>query len=344
MLSHLPVALFAADRKGIVFFQRGRALTMAGRQQNDLIGTSLFERYQSEPRMMVHIKRAYAGQRIQTAIEWQGRSYELVLEPMDPIGEGVYGLVFDITDQKAGQIRLSQASKMAALGQMASGIAHEINNPLSIIFGNARLLINRANAKTLKDDELVQTLNKIESTCRRMAKIIDGLSEFSKDGARDAVEVCSVSKIIEDTLPFCERRFTDHGIRLTVGPIDPNLKIECRAVQISEVILNLLNNAHDAVEGQTGAHVELLVSSDSNRVKIEAKNVGKPIPREVMDRMFDPFFSTKPAGKGMGLGLSICKGIVERHGGTIQAESASIVGSDLYQTTLSVLLPRQSGA
>jgi len=231
---------------------------------------------------------------------------------------GYVGIVRDVTEQRRAEEQLVQSSKMASLGEMAGGVAHEINNPLTIIQGRAiRLMQLSEREDGVPKEVLVESLKNIVETSRRIAKIVKGLATFSRNAENDPLEPAELNRVIEDTLELCRERFSENGIKLQVNEVFSAM-ISCRPTQISQVILNLLNNAYDAVKDAKEKIVKVEVSTDDpNWVQIRVTDSGPGISKEVADRMMEPFFTTKGVGQGTGLGLSISKGIVEGHQGKL---------------------------
>ncbi len=221
------------------------------------------------------------------------------------------------------RLRSFAASKMSTLGEMAGGVAHEINNPLAIIHGKAGQLkqLLAKNDKTLDQDRLTVGLEKIEQTAMRISKIIRGLRAFSRNSDRDPFIPVPLRSIIEDSLELSRERFRYRGIDLRVAVV-PETSIECRPSQIAQVLLNLLSNAFDAVAGLPGAWVEIVVIDDGLGARIQVTDSGLGIPDRVAERIMEPFFTTKEVGKGTGLGLSIAKGLIEDHGGSLKLDAS----------------------
>jgi two-component system sensor histidine kinase DctS len=213
---------------------------------------------------------------------------------------------------------------MASLGEMAGGIAHEINNPLTVISGNAELikvlvLSGQPTAATLA--ALVRYAEKIEETAHRVAKIVRGLRFFAGEVDSGAFEMVKVSAIIDDTLAFCQARLASRSIVIKITAYPPGLALECRPTQLSQILLNLLNNAHDAIINQSNRWIRIEIADLGDELEIAVVDSGSGIPEAVRDKLMQPFFTTKQTGKGMGLGLSIVAGLVEAHGGTITIDS-----------------------
>lgn len=246
----------------------------------------------------------------------------------------IIGTTQDITERFKIQMQMIQSNKMASLGEMASGIAHEINNPLAIIKMTALQM-----QKNMNEDNLVlkNGITKIDSTVDRISKIIQGLRTFSRDGRNDPFEIVSFDDLIDDILSFCKERLKHHSITLIKDEHDPNLVFEGRQIEISQVVLNLLNNAIDAVDPLVDEERWIRISAKNNGsfLEIRITDSGHGIPLETQSKMFQPFFTTKEIGKGTGLGLSLSLTIVKNHLGEI------FIDNDSPNTCFVLRLPNQ---
>lgn len=214
------------------------------------------------------------------------------------------------------------ASKLTSLGEMAGGLAHEINSPLNIIQARASDLQEVAEAtQPVEPATVLKATRSILRTAERIMAIVRGLRTFARDGRTDAFEKTPVQVILDDTLALCREKFAVHGITLEVADVDRDLTLECQRVQISQVLLNLLNNAFDAVQMLPVRWVRLGVSREGDSIQISVTDSGRGIPREIADKAMQPFFTTKPVGKGTGLGLSISNAIAESHHGQLSIDS-----------------------
>jgi C4-dicarboxylate-specific signal transduction histidine kinase len=222
------------------------------------------------------------------------------------------------------QSALVQNSKMQALGEMAGGIAHEINNPLSIIVAQLYTLKARMTKGTLSAQDLQESLQNLEQSSGRISHIVQSLLQISGDGTRDPFQNVSVQSILAHTELLCRQKFQHHGIELTVDKNVPeSLLIPCHQSQIAQVLLNLLSNAFDAVAEAQERWVRVWTVHDSERVVFIVTDSGQGVLPQQKERLFQPFSSTKPIGKGMGLGLSISKGIVEQHQGNLWLDTSA---------------------
>lgn len=212
-----------------------------------------------------------------------------------------------------------QASKLASVGEMAAGMAHEINNPLSII----NLTSNSMGKMLMKDPvnipAMQNCLKDIDETVIRISKIINGLRNISRDSTHDPLDSTPIKDIFNDVLGISTERLKANQVDLKIEDPENYMAVEimCQRVQLSQVLLNLIGNAFDAIRDCPEKWISISLSGKNKYVFIKITDSGKGIPKEVREKMFLPFFTTKEIGKGTGLGLSISKGIIEQHGGRL---------------------------
>jgi PAS domain S-box-containing protein len=255
-------------------------------------------------------------------VKWFGTSTDI--DDQKRSAEVLEKLVLERTEAlKHANSSLIQSAKMAALGEMAGGISHELNTPLAIISMKSSLLKELIENDEFHKNTFLEWVNTIETTTFRIAKIITGLKSFSRDGDHDHFASTNIKELIEDTLSLCIERFKNHGIELRVCEINKDIVADCRATQISQALLNLLNNAHDTVVGRSEKWISIEIKKTDQNLMIGVTDSGPGISREIKDKIMQPFFTTKEVGKGTGLGLSIAKGILESHGGSLKLDSES---------------------
>ncbi len=228
-----------------------------------------------------------------------------------------------MNELKAAQVKMIHSAKMTALGEMAGGISHEINNPLAVIDGEMSHLELLAKGNKIENKDIQKSAEGIHRMVTRISLIIKGLRAFAREGKHDPRELTSVRKIVQEVLSFCQVKFEKHGINLIVDDIPNNLLLECRSVQISQVLINMLNNAYDAVEGKKDPWIKLEVKLESDSAIFSVSDNGAGVNETIREKIMQPFFTTKDVGKGTGLGLSISKGIIESHGGTFFLDAQS---------------------
>jgi signal transduction histidine kinase/integral membrane sensor domain MASE1 len=220
------------------------------------------------------------------------------------------------TELEASKEQLIQSSKMATLGRMASGVAHEINNPLAIIMMKIKVISVMLEELKVRDPKIKDEIEKITITTHRIENIVKGLKSFSRVSKDDPFEAVSLKVVVQETLELCQDRFKIHRIQLRLEPI-PDVFILTRPSQMAQVLLNLLNNSIDAIEKQDQKWIELNFVELTSKIKIIITDSGNGISKEIASKIMDPFYTTKEVGRGTGLGLSIAKGIVEDHGGRL---------------------------
>ncbi len=207
--------------------------------------------------------------------------------------------------------------KMASLGEMAGGIAHEINNPITIIAASAHIVKKMISRGMIDNDKILKQIEDIEKTVFRISKIINGLRNVSRDATNEEFAECLLLDILTDTLSITSEKFKAHGIKINVNLDDPifKTKFSCLRVQLSQVLFNLFGNSFDAIEGREDAWIEIQASVTDDMLVIRCTDSGHGIPKEIQSKIFQPFFTTKEIGKGTGLGLSLSNAIIQRHGG-----------------------------
>lgn len=214
--------------------------------------------------------------------------------------------------------------RLRSLGEMGAGIAHEINNPLSIIKFNLDRLQYLLAGPALENPKLKEVLDRSFIAIDRVSSIVRGLLMFAKEGSQDSLSKHPISAIVEDALMLCGERIKSKNIELIVSPF-PRVEILCRPMQISQILLNLVNNAIDSLKDSMDNERKVWIdfSYDAHRLKIKITNSGPPIPTVLQSKIFQPFFTTKDVGQGTGLGLSISLGIAERHHGALYLDKSS---------------------
>lgn len=283
-------------------------------------------------RVVKRSKRVLVTDMYSRVLDWQGeRVLIFTLHDITELKSAQEDLEKKVRERTAelqiAQMKMMSSSKMQALGEMAGGVAHEINNPLAIINQHAYLLKEMLASDNFDKKIVIDISHKIELTVHRISRIIKGLRAFAREGEGDPFVMNSINSIIEDTLELCREKFRFHGIDLRVS-LAPNVEVQCSATQVSQVFLNLLANANDAVAeipARDGLKkwVAIEMVEDGDDVSIAVSDCGAGIVEENREKIFEPFFTTKAVGKGTGLGLSISKGIIEGHHGSLMLDTSA---------------------
>jgi len=232
------------------------------------------------------------------------------------------------------QAQLVHSEKLASLGVLAGGVAHEVNNPLMVILGRTELMLLNEDL----EPQLRQNLETVRLETERIARIVEGLLAFSRKSRQDKIETVGVNEVLARTLMLTEHQLTLANVQVK-RELDPHLPpIQANPGQLQQVFMNLIVNAHHAMPD--GGKLTIRTGTLPNEhIFIEIEDTGCGIPPEHITRIFDPFFTTKEEGKGTGLGLSVSRNIIEGHGGEIAVHST--VGQG---TTFRVVLPELSPA
>jgi PAS domain S-box-containing protein len=251
---------------------------------------------------------------------------EISLSPLNTAhGTLICSVIRDITQRKklesqleTSRMQVVSSARLSALGMMAGGIAHEINNPLGIIHAYASNLLELARAGELTESELTKTCGHIKETAERIGSVVKSLRQISRESDGDPILPTPVSRMVDGVLDLCRERFRMNSISLHCCSVPPDLHVSCREVQITQVLLNLLQNAFDAVMESNGEKwIALDVSVKQELLCITVTDSGPGVPEDLKGRIMEPFFTTKPVGKGTGLGLSLSRSIIASHGGDL---------------------------
>jgi signal transduction histidine kinase len=246
--------------------------------------------------------------------------FSINLSPMRDEQSNVNSIVIvmtDITDAAILQAKLMHTEKMAAVGQLVSGVAHEVNNPLTAILGFTDLLLEHPELA----EDARKDLRIVMQEAQRTKTIVQNLLSFARQVPPQR-EPVQLNTILRRTLQLRSYDFSNRSVEVREHFTEPLPDVVGDAHQLQQVFLNILNNAYDAVT-ETGrqAVIEIGTAVEGDSVEISFRDNGNGISPEDLDHIFDPFFTTKEVGKGTGLGLSICYGVIREHGGEISASN-----------------------
>ena len=338
-------AIVTLDANGRFTTVNHAAEIISGYRREELVGQWFAPMLSDDelPKALAHFQKALAGETglFETQFyrkDGEGRTISVTYSTPQR-DEEVLCLIRDVTDQKMLQEQLIQSEKMSAIGQLVSGVAHELNNPLAGISAFAQLLLAE---KRFPPDQRTAA-ETIYSEARRASRIVQNLLTFARQHKAEKGPA-AINQVLDDTLEL-------RGYELRVRGIDVRREYDEAlpdtmgdAHQLQQVFLNLITNAEQAMERAEGKHHRLTVRTrnDGDIIRIEVEDTGGGVPANLLERIFNPFFTTKPTGHGTGLGLSISLGIVREHEGRIWAENAP-QGGARFIVELPVIAPRASG-
>ena len=227
------------------------------------------------------------------------------------------------------------SSKVASMVEMSRGVAHEINNPLTILTGNIFRIKMMIDKDPIKVDEVHKFLDILEKCTNRITDIVSSLKEFSRDASSDPIKPVKLKTILDSVYSFCSERLRIKDIEIKVLHFSNDIEIMCRATQLGQMFLNLVNNSQDELEKSDGDKwIEITVEELKKDVRINVTDSGQGIPKEVAEKIFDPFYTTKAVGSGTGLGLSNAYGIIKELEGKFE------VDHDYPNTRFVITLPK----
>lgn len=374
ILDSIADPVFMKDREHRWIYGNRAFTKLMGVERDEYLGKTDFDFFSSELS-----KLYWAGDDL-TLTEMSAKEFEeesirgekarMILTKKSPVrlptGEiGVIGVIRDITERQNMEKQLEEqrtrqiaASRLASLGEMAGGMAHEINNPLAIISAYAtrlgEVLENIEDAGLDENGRHAkhrshEIADRIEKTAHRISTIVKSLRTIARDGSRDEMEAVAVEQLIDETLALCLETMKSTGVKLETSftglACDSRTEAGCqvlgRRVQLSQVLLNLISNAFFAVATQPGGRIRIAAralkdESGASFVEIVVEDNGPGVPKEIRERIFEPFFTTKPVGQGTGLGLSIAASVMREHGGHLILDDAM---DGVWSTRFIVKLP-----
>ena len=348
IIDALPLSLYAIDRNyDIVAWNRNRELGELGLPKGEVLGKNIFEvlTKQSRDLLQREFSNVFATGKIhrveQETVTAEGETNHWLISKI-PMRAGettqvshVIAVGENITGRVKAHQAVARAEKLAAVGRLAAGVVHEINNPLATIAACAESLEKRIEEGVFGDspdaDDLREYLGLIRDEAFRCKSITNGLLDFSRLRAGQRVPV-DVSELIKATARLVTHQQRGDNIKIEIETADDLPVVLGDGGQLQQAVVALATNAIDAMPD--GGTLTLRAAESGSRILIEVKDTGIGIPHENMTKIFDPFFTTKDIGRGTGLGLAVCYGILSDHGGRLDVRSTVAVG-----TTFTIALP-----
>jgi two-component system, NtrC family, sensor kinase len=331
----LPVGLYVVDKDyRIVAWNRKRETGTQGVAREDAIGKSVFEVLyrQSKDQISAELQEVFETDEIRhyevdSTASGERRHYRLTKVPMYVSGTGEVTHVItvgeDITEQKRIADRILHAEKLAALGQMAAGVMHEINNPLATITAG----VDAVRENVDESSEEYELLSMMETEVTRCKRIARDLLAFSRPPPSEKGPA-DIQETVEETLKLLQHHDRFKKIRVQREYTEDLPQVWANPERLIQVFVALALNALDAMEDDGELIVRTEALADADEVAISFIDTGCGIPQSELPKIFEPFYTSKSPGKGTGLGLSICYGIIQEHSGRIEVDSAIAVGSN----------------
>ena len=327
-----PVLVVTPD--GIIIDANNAALTAAKKTQSEIIGKGICTIIHggSLPHLKCPLEeflKTCSPRAEETTLPGFSGEYLLTISPVKNHDDEIRKILLIARELTSDEMRKADSlrtAQMAAIGELAAGVAHEVNNPITGIINFAQLLLDDSEKDSLQAELLERIVNEGE----RVALTIKNLLSFARDNENNN-EPVEIGQVIKDSLALVAHQFKKDGIKISTKYSSQPCQILGNFTQLQQVILNILSNARFALNerypnSSPDKTIEIscypFIKKDGNTVtQITIKDSGTGIPQGILNRLYDPFFTTKPAGKGTGLGLSISYGIIQDHGGIIKVDS-----------------------
>ncbi|MBI5119319.1 PAS domain S-box protein [Candidatus Poribacteria bacterium] len=292
-------------------------LLLVPEESREIVRKQIGELRADRPLLNIEIPIVTKGGRVLTVM-WNAASVNL------PSGNAAVVVVGqDVTEQKRMQEELVQSKKLASIGELVSGVAHELNNPLTVVMGYSQLLTTEQKLSE-KHHEMAR---KILDAAARSKRIVENLLAFARKKKLEKRET-NINEILENTLSLREHTFTVNNIKVVRNYDEKLPPIYADGGQLQQVFLNLINNAFDAMhDSHQGGALEVRTCLLGRELMVEIIDDGPGVPEAIQEKIFDPFFTTKEVGKGTGLGMSLSYGIVKEHGGRIYLDKTHTDGA-----------------
>jgi len=326
--------VFVVTPDGIIIDANSAALNAARKKQSEVLGQGICKIIHggSSPHLQCPLEAFLltCSSRVEeTTLPGLAGEYLLTISPVKNKGGNIRKILLVARELTGDEMRKADSlrtGQMAAIGELAAGVAHEVNNPITGIINFAQLLLDDSD----KDSLQAELLSNIVTEGERIARITKNLLSFARE-TENGIEPISITQVIKDSISLVKHQCKKDGIKLQIEYCENPCQVQGNFTQMQQVILNMLSNARFALnerypetspDKKIDIHCLVLNKDDTTPVvRISIKDSGTGIPQGILKRLFEPFFTTKPAGKGTGLGLSISYGIVQDHGGTIKVDS-----------------------
>jgi two-component system NtrC family sensor kinase len=332
LLDTIPTAICVVEHDTRRVLSANRAfLALVGRREDEVVGAVHPYPWWSEGERTLPIDAGEPYPRIYRHADGTPVPVEIDLHDLRDANGCVYahiGVITDLTERRRFQQQLLQSGKLAAIGELAAGVAHEVNNPLFAILGLVEFLLKDAEPGTKPHDRL----QLIQSTALEIKEIVRSLLDFARESSNERA-VVALDEVIRETVTLVSRTTAGHGVEIVEDFGEGPFRVDASPNQLKQVFLNLIGNARQAMPN--GGTITIALSADEDTVQAVVGDTGEGIEAEHLQRIFEPFYTTRRDRGGTGLGLSVSVGIAETHGGSLTAASTPGEGA-----TFTLRLPR----
>lgn len=230
-----------------------------------------------------------------------------------------------IRENERQRLQIEEKARLSMLGELAGGIAHEINNPLTIVYGYASIIKNLCNASSLDRERLKNVVDKVEANIERINRVISGLMYLSRPPEPFEKGAYDASRVVRDTITITNERFISLGVKVMVDYDAHQVETSCHRRDLAQIVLSLLSNAQYALKDTPQPWIKIgLATTSDRRLKITITDNGSGVPETLRKKIHTPFFTTKAPGEGAGLGLSVARSIAQRYNGDVFLDSKAI--------------------
>jgi signal transduction histidine kinase len=341
----IPASVYIIDRGFTLISINLRRSGRLSKHPNILVGRKCYEQLYNriDPcpacRVMETLRNSTITNRISREwedldrfVEWEITTFPI--QESDHLPHRVIIFEEDVTEKRNLEANLIQSEKLASVGQLAAGVAHEINNPLAAIIANAQLI----KRDMPKDDDNYPSVELIEMAGLRAAQVVSNLLSLARKEKKNEFELVSLNETIQNALTLVGHEIKNHSIDIQLDLEEDIPEIMASRNHLQGVWINMIVNSIDSID-QSNGHISITTRYLNNEFRVVIADNGKGIPQEYLSRVFEPFFTTKVAGKGTGLGLSVCYRVIKEHQGNIVVESQNNLGTK-FTITLPNLVRR----
>lgn len=331
IVEHFPDIIHSVDNEGLIVSTNRFASNLLGYSRDELLGKSIYDIYPKEIADQVKVgfedlKKTGFKDRVESKLETKdGTIIDVEIRSLslyDNEGKFIrtFSIIRDIRELNSLKEQLIHHSKLAAIGELAAGIMHDVRNPLTVINSYNNVFLKEAIEE--KDIELMEKCQSaVEKAAERIQRLSDHMRNFARS-EKDPLGKVNLSEVINDCLLMVESKIKGSGAKIDISGVEKDLEFYCFPNRIEQVLINVLSNACDAVEQSIDKSVVVEGRMTPNTVAISIADKGPGISEENQKKIFESFFTTKGKGRGTGLGLSISQGIIYELGGAITLESS----------------------